>query len=161
MNRIIPFSEVLKEAMEYTGNDNKSLERLLKKNGINNIDFRRISEYMNGQFTPPYAKAKNIMDVLEYSMSEKELVDSLEANKAYIKGLNAYKNDKNPEYRISLRLKLRKILPKKEPEYVQFMLEKRIIELYGQEGKLSIYIHDLIATDLRRYILEREDINNQ
>ena len=159
-NHAIPFCEVLKEAMDYTEHNNKSLERLLLEYGVEKINFRRISDYINGQYTPPYTKAKQILDVLGYSMSESELIDSLNANKKYIREINDYKKEKKSEYQTSIRLRLKNILPGREPEYVQFMLENRIVELYGNEGKLSIYIQDLIAADLQRFILEREDINN-
>ena len=160
MELAIPFYQLLQEAMDFTENNMKSLEGLLQENGVNNINFRRISDYVNGQYTPPYTKAKHLLDAMGYSMSEEELVASLEANKQHIKELSFYKKEKKSEYQTSIRLKLRNILPDREPEYVQFMLENRIKELYGPEGKLSIYIQDLIATDLQRFILESEDVNN-
>ena len=160
MDRSIPFYQILQEAMAFTENNMKSLERLLQENGIEDINFRRISDYVNGQYTPPYTKAKHLLDVMGYSMTEEELVGSLEANKEYIKEMSFYKKEKKSEYQTSIRLKLKNILPNREPEYVQFMLESRIKELYGLDGKLSIYIQDLIATDLQRFILESEDVNN-
>lgn len=160
MDRVIPFFQILQEAMTFTGNNTKSLERLLQENDIDDINFRRISDYVNGQYTPPYTKAKHLLDVLGYSMSEEELVASLDANKEYIKEMSFYKKEKKSEYQTSIRLRLKNILPNREPEYVQFMLENRIMDLYGQDGKLSIYIQDLIATDLQRFILESEDVND-
>ena len=160
MNRVIPFSDVLKEAMEYTGNNTKSLERLLIEKGVEDISFRRISDYANGQNNPSYSRAKHLIDALGYEMTEDELVASLEANRENVRQLNAYRRDKKSEYKTAIRLKLKNILPNREPEYVQFMLENRITDLYGQEGKLNNYIQDLIAADLQRFILEREDVNN-
>ena len=88
MDRSIPFYQILQEAMTFTENNMKSLERLLQENGIEDINFRRISDYVNGQYTPPYTKAKHLLDVMGYSMTEEELVGSLEANKEYIKEIS-------------------------------------------------------------------------
>ena len=93
-------------------------------------------------------------------MSEEELVESLKMNKEYVREMNSYSQKKFTAYRVSIRMKLQDILPDKEPEQVQFLLDDRIHSLYGSSGKFSSYVKDLIAKDLKQYVIDQEDIRN-
>ena len=58
----IPFHEILYSALEEDGLSDREFEKILIENGVDNIGYRRISEYKNGATTPPYSKAKTIID---------------------------------------------------------------------------------------------------
>ena len=156
----IPFHEILYSALEEDGLSDREFEKILIENGVDNIGYIRISEYKNGATTPPYSKAKTIIDTLGVEMSEEELVESLKMNKEYVREMNSYSQKKFTAYRVSIRMKLQDILPDKEPEQVQFLLDDRIQSLYGSSGKFSSYVKDLIAKDLKQYVIDQEDIRN-
>ena len=66
----IPFHEILYSALEEDGLSDREFEKILIENGVDNIGYRRISEYKNSATTPPYSKAKTIIDTLCVEMSE-------------------------------------------------------------------------------------------
>ena len=83
----IPFSQILDTAMENNSITTVGLEEILRSKGINNIGFRRISEYRSSKTTPSFEKAKSILACLNINMTEEELLDSLHANRQSIKYL--------------------------------------------------------------------------
>lgn len=153
----IPFFRILDTAMNDENITTVGLEDMLKNSGINNIGFRRISEYRSSKTTPSFEKAKAILECLKINMSEKEILDSLHENRQYIKYMKYASTDQNTILKVHADLNLLEILPDKEPDETAFILEERINDLYGESGTRANYIKDLISKDLREYVLTRKD----
>lgn len=155
------FMNVLSGTMDDAGVGVKKLEDILVDKGVYNINFRSISDYKNGVHTPSYSKAKALLDALDYKVTEDELLSMLEQNKKDIKENNDYLYSDNVELRRTIRIKLKRLLPGVEPEVAERYLKDRIQSIYGDETRLSIYIQNLISKDLKQYILEEDDIENE
>lgn len=153
--------DVLSGTMEDAGIGVKKLEDILIDKGIYDINFRSISDYKNGIHTPSYAKAKILLDALDYKVSEDELLAMLKQNKDDIKTNNSYIYSDNIELRRTIRIKLKRLLPGVEPEVAERYLTDRIQSIYGDKTRLSSYINNLISKDLKQYILEEDDVKNE
>ena len=152
------FTDILTIAMQDYGVGVKKLEELLVDAGITDINFRRISDYKNGLHTPSYDKAKKILSILEYDISEQELLDALNENKESIKDQKKYLSSESKEIRRTIRIKLKRLIPGVEPEEAERYLLTRIEELFGNNKEISNYIQSLIAKDLQQYIIDKEDV---
>ena len=151
------FSGILTEAMQSSGVGGRKLEAILKENGIDDISYKRISDYANGIHTPSFEKARDMLRVLEYSIDDESLLEALKQNREIIKQESDYVLSGSKEIRRTVRIKLKKLLPEKEPEQTEQYLWNRIADLYGDEKQISLYIQELISKDLKEYILARED----
>lgn len=152
------FKDILTVVMEDYGIGIRKLEEILVDQGITDINFRRISEYKSGKFTPSYEKAKILLNALDYSISEEELLESLKENRESIKFEEEYIMTEQKEIRRTIRIKLKNIMPDEEPEVAERYLKERIASIFGDEKNLSNYIQSLIAKDLQQYIIDKEDI---
>lgn len=156
------FRDILQTAMEEYGVTTRKLEEILVSRGVTNINFRRISEYKNGKFTPTYEKAKQILDALDYPITEEELLESLERNREEIKIEEEYTSIKQKELIVSARIKYNRLLPDIEPEQAERFLLERVRQVQGSEEKnFSNYIQMLIAKDLKNYLIDKEDLENE
>lgn len=156
------FSRLLRRAMEESGVGCKRLEELLQDEGVSNISYKRISEYANAQHTPSFEKARAILSVLECPISDEELLDLLKVNREIIKEGNTISGtyDVNKELHTSIRIKLRRLIPRQSPEENERFLRDRIYELFGKEKGLSDYIQWLIMKDLNECIISKEEIRS-
>ena len=139
----------------------REFHRMLEKAGITDITAKRISEYCKGIYTPSFLKAKQMLNVLDYSITDNDLIASLNANKEYAKMRpKSYRRKGDKEIRISVRLKLSKIMPKQDVDRVSLIMDERIEHLCGSKNNYTEYIQALIAKDLDEYILSKESIKN-
>lgn len=154
------FAALLRDAMERAGVGGRRLEDLLHDAGIHNISDKRISEYCNALHTPSYEKARQLLDVLDYPLSDQELLESLRRNRELIREGSAMGGsyDPNRELHTTIRIKLRKLVPGQSAEENERYLHERVLELFGREKSLSDYIQWLIAKDLSESVISREDI---
>lgn len=152
------FSGLLAEAMEAYGVGPKRLEGLLQDRGITDISFKRISEYANGLHTPSFERARVLLQALEFSIDDEALLEALRLNRELIREETEYMSDRSREIRRTVRIKLKPLLPGRTAEESERFLWSRIEELCDGERKLSLYIQNLIAKDLREYIISREEI---
>jgi len=153
------FKNILEIAMEDYGVGVRKFEEILIENGITDINFRRISDYKNGNHTPTYDRAKQMLNVLEYDISEEELLDALKENRENIKEQEEYLNSESKEIRRTIRIKLKRLIPGVEPEEAERFLTERIEELFGEGNQISNYIQSLISKDLRQYVIDKEDVS--
>ena len=148
------FCSILNYAMDQYAVNATRLSELLNDAG-ENVSRKRISAYMNAERTPKFERAKMMLSVLSYPISDSELKDSLEKNREYIK------DETNFELRginKSILLKYKNILPERPPEEVGILLDERIEMLFGDRKCFSAYIQKLIGKDLREYILSKEEV---
>lgn len=154
---MIAFSEIIKTEIYSQGIKLKDLSSNLKKKGYD-ITSKRLSEYQNGMVNPSFQKAQAILEELGFSYEPEEIVESLKLNEDICKNNKSYIAD---TYKfISVRLLLKKLIPRLEPEQIESILNDRITDLYGDKTKISNYIHDLISKDLNEFILEKEKEND-
>jgi len=152
------FSGILQQAMQSYGVGGRKLEKILKDNGIDDISYKRISDYSNGIHTPNFERAKALLTVLEYSIDDDTLLEALRLNREIIKNESEYILSGSKEVRRTVRVKYKNLLSDKEPEQTEQYLWNRIVDLYGDEKQFSTYVQDLIAKDLKEYILEKGEI---
>ena len=148
-NRVMRFSLALNDAMRDSRVGAKALQDQLIEMGVTNITRQRISEYLHAVSTPPFKKARILMDALGYDISDEELEDSLELNRQLIREEKEIL-DLN-EYRRSaiIRLRYRKIYPGKNALEAEQLLRDRATQLFGAEDTLTKYIEYLVCNDLR------------
>lgn len=157
---IIPgncFSGILAGEMMINNIGAKRLEGLLWDRGIENITYKRISEYANGLHTPSFEKARALMQALEYDISDDELLEALRLNRELILEEKDSIYDYSREIRRTVRIRLHPLLPGHSAEETERFLWNRINELCG-EHQISLYIQNLIKKDLQEYIISREEI---
>ncbi len=135
----------------------RAIAAFLKENGVTDIDERRVAEYCKATFTPPYEKAKHMLDALGLSVEDEELITALERNRAYAKAQRqGYRRKSDQELRISVRLKLSQLQPDWEPDRTALLLGQRIEQLYGSKSNYREYLQALIRKDLSEAILIEE-----
>jgi len=149
------FSILLKNVMQDAGVGSARLEEMLCDEGIHNITFRRLSDYLRNVATPPLHKAKEMMKCLDFPITDEELEASLELNRELIREekkenlLNGY------NLSVNVNVKMRKIEFRKNATALetQQFLYSRVKELYGDEGYLNAYVERLIREDLSMNII--------
>ena len=151
------FSVILADAMVINNIGATRLEGLLRDRGVENITYKRISEYANGLHTPSFEKARALMQTLEYDISDDELMETLRLNREKINEEKESIYDYSREIRRTIRIRLRPLLPGHTAEETERFLWNRINELCG-EHQISLYIQNLIKKDLQEYIISREEI---
>lgn len=153
------FKTLMEQAMlEYGLEDKKGalldLEYILIDNGITNITRKRLSEYKTGKKTPPFIKAKYILEALGLEMSDEEIEESLELNREEIRNENPYGTNKDISKIISLNIsdivEGRAAFENNERMLTSIVeiIEDRIEAIYGDKRKWSKYVADLIAADI-------------
>lgn len=157
------FGAILGMAMQEAGFESyRSFEHYIQEQGITDITYRRLSEYCNGIYTPPMEKARLLLDVLDYSISDQELISCLKANREYSKlRPRNYRKKEDKEIRIFARLKLSKLMPHQLPDRTALLLSERIEDLCGAPNAYTEYVQALIAKDLSEYILNKDFIITQ
>ena len=100
-----------------------------------------------------------MLNILEYDISEEELLEALRENRENIKEQEEYLNSESKEIRRTIRIKLKRLIPGVEPEEAERFLTERIEELFGEGNQISNYIQSLISKDLRQYVIDKEDVS--
>lgn len=150
---MLAFSEIIKTEIEYQEIKLTTLSEALFRKGFN-ITSKRLSEYQNGISNPSFEKAKAILEELGFSYTLDEIMESLKLNEEICKMNKSYTADL---YKfVSVRILLKKLIPRMEAEQIEGILNDRITDLYGDKTKISNYIHDLISKDLNEFILDKE-----
>ena len=150
------FSSILTYAMDQYMVGGTRLSEILKDRGLD-ISKKRISDYMNSVRTPSFEKARAMLNVLEYPISDEQLIDALDKNRKFIKEEAYFVSDSRETIK-SVRLKFKNILPELYPEETSTLLDERIEMLFGDKKAFSSYIQKLIGKDLREYILTKEEV---
>ena len=150
---MIAFSEIIKTEIYTQDIKLTTLSERLMEKGFD-ISSKRLSEYQNGMVNPSFQKAQAILEELGFSYEPAEILESLKLNEEICKTNKSYTADL---YKfVSVRLLLKKLIPRMEPEEIEQILNDRIVDLYGDKSKISNYIHDLISKDLNEFILDKE-----
>lgn len=155
------YSILLGRVMSDYGVGSVRLEEILKEHGIGNISFRRISEYLRNVSTPPFDKARAIMDVLDFPINDEELRASLAFNRELIreeKEDEEYTRGYSKYIKTKIRLKNIEVRKGSVSTQTEKILKDRIVQLYGNENNLSAYIEQLIREDLNKNIIGGDDI---
>lgn len=156
------FDEILSIAMSDMGLGCMSFEELLGEKGIK-ISYKTISAYMRGMRLPSYERAKVILETLEIDMQEGELIDLLNRSRERIKQQKSYFREEETEIRrtITIRIKPKNISPELSAYQGMRILEERIEDMFGDANKLSDYVKHLITKDLKEFVLEKKDIEEE
>ena len=126
-------SGILSEAMASYGVGCKRFEEILQDHGIEDISYKRISDYCNGLYTPSYEKARVMLETLEYPISDDELTEAIQLNRELIKAESEYVAADSKEIRRTIRIKLKRLLPEMTPEETERYLSQRVADLCGSE----------------------------
>lgn len=158
MENMQTFGELFSDLITLSGY--KTIRRVagvLNDNGVEDIDFRRVSDYMKGTRVPKHKKAASILRAMDYEIGEEELEDLLDYSRDESKKTNMELADMRS--RLSTRavyIDFSKLMEGFESEEAKLMMNNRIAEIYGDEKYISKYVNDLIRKDLEEYILEAE-----
>ena len=147
------FSVLLKLAMDEYGVGPTKLGEILREKGVENIHYKRISEYIRGISTPSLEKARILMDALEYPVGEEMLKESLAVNRELIREEKELVDQSGYNRGLNVHVRLRNVYPGRNSLENDTRVYDRIVRLYG-EYNLSTYIEQLIAEDLQHDILK-------
>lgn len=153
------YSLLLKSAMETYGVGGTKLAELLRERGIEDITFKRISEYTREISTPPFDKARIIMETLHYPIDDESLGESLKLNRELIKSEKEERLlSSNNDYArsIAVRIRMRNISKYDPTIETERKIIDRMLELYGTQD-VSKYLENLVAKDIREHILQKEE----
>lgn len=154
------FSSLLGKAMDDSELKAVELEGLLRERGTENINFRRISEYLHGVSTPPFDKARVLMDTLDIPIGDEELKESLELNRELIREEREEILNDRYNRSVTVTIRFRNIGKSSKMEDIidnEEMLYRRVTELFGDEKNLKKYVERLIKKDLENYLISEED----
>ena len=157
------FSDILKDTIE----DNeissyRNFERLLSEKGITDIKFRRIAEYCNGYTVPSFEKAKNMLNVLDYEISDEDLTSLLSKSREKAKEVKAnFGYIQKGKIQKSVFLTYKNLISGFEIDEAESILNDRIEELFGDKTRFSAYVNSLIRKDLKEYLLTKEDVERE
>lgn len=159
MDITIPkFSDLLSSCMKSEGIKDGTLVNMLQESGVDSINFRRISEYRRGIVTPPFLKARAILGVLEVEVTDEELEESLRLNSEDARERKENMVVANYMKILPVSVKLRTLLPSRDPVEAEIAVKERVRSLYGSDRYIANYIERLIAKDLGEALLEKETV---
>ena len=158
--RNVTFSDLINERInEGMVNANRLIVNSLEEKNIP-ISMRSLQKYRKGDRVPAFLVAKEILRVLNIPISDSELADVLENSRGtdpeFIeKNYSSFnrKEEKRTSTKRRVTVDLNKIDVGSSLEILSQVLNDRLIELYGDDNKLSDYIHDLIKADLINGVL--------
>ena len=138
---------------------------LSDKDPTYSIDVRRIREYLNGSHTPPFDKAKFMLQALDYDINDEDLRKALHVNKTLVKERSEYKPKSDKEIVCTIRIKFKNIFGndytegKLLPEEAERKFWARVNSLSDGTNSLSKYIQALVIKDIREYLINKEDVD--
>lgn len=138
----IEFSILLRQLMESENMKLKDLYEKLQGAGAQ-ISYPTLSTYRKGNSVPSFRKAKQIVQLFDYPISDEELQDDLLFSKEVLHD----QREENPDY-IQRSVRIKPELFGMNADSLQLVLRQRITDLYGDEGNLNRYFNDLIKNDL-------------
>lgn len=160
------FSGILSAAMDASEIGPVNFSAILAdKDPTYSIDVRRIREYINGSHTPPFDKAKFMLQTLDYDISDEDLRKALQINKMLVKERSEYKPFSDKEILCSVRIKFKNIFGKDYtdgkllPEEAERKFWDRVNSLSDGTNSLSKYIQALVTKDIREYLIDKEDVD--
>ena len=158
MDHLQTFGELFSDLVTLSGYTTvRRVAGVLNDNGVEDIDFRRVSDYMKGTRVPKHKKAASILRALDYEISDMDLEDLLDYSRDESRKTNMELADMRS--RLSTRavyIDFSKLMEGFESEEAKLLMNNRIVEIYGDEKNASRYVNDLIRKDLEEYILESE-----
>lgn len=151
------YSNLLKNAMYSAGVGEVRLVEMLRERGIDNINKRRISEYINNSTTPPFHKARIIMDTLSFPIDDEMLTESLEYNRQLIREEKEMAESNGYTKSFTVKLKYRKMGRFSSSVEAQMVLNARLKTVFGENGTLTEYVEWLISEDLKNCNGKKEE----
>jgi len=158
------FSNILSDAMtDYGVTTCRGVEKVLIDNGTTDINFRRISEYMNGYTVPPFEKAKALLCALNCEIESEQLEQILKKSRERAKEVKEEFSFNRQKGILKRRLvvNLNEILEGFGESAAESVLENRIKSLFGDENSFSQYVNMLIKKDLEDLILTTEEVKDE
>jgi len=152
----IRFSLLLKTVMDDYGVGPSKLQEILTERGVDNISYKRISEYIRAVSTPGLEKAVQIMEALEFPISEQDLKESLRINRELIREEReeqALSESSGYSRTLNVHIRLRNLIPGQSTLDNERRVIERVNELYGSYDLVK-YVEKLITADLQQAILK-------
>lgn len=140
------FSALLSQLLGESKQPANEIVRLITKNDQTiKISYPAFMSYKNFDTVPSYEKAKTILDYFNYKMTEDELAEVLTHSRTELKKI---KESEAKTVRQGVRL---------SPSYfgvesaddLSVIIQRRITDLYKEDGSMNTYISDLIKRDLK------------
>lgn len=122
----------------------RELCRRLKANGTP-VSYAAVSSYKAFETVPSYERARAILDVFGYQISQKELMDILDYSRETLKG---FKQDDRKDMRQGVRLVPSKFKEGLSADELDNMITRRYSEL-NIENNFNSYVTYLIYNDLK------------
>ena len=147
------FHEILEDLLSEKGLNKNTASKYFKKHGLD-IERNVVSTYVNCAIVPNFMRAKEIMNILEYEISDEQLKECLVLSKQTRRS-QRYGNDKY--FVMGIKIPFSKLSSvEKNPLKVELMLKNRMDEVNGVlngRGTAS-YIKALIRADLDYGLLD-------
>lgn len=142
------YSVLLQEAIEmkFEGNITKTVEFLNNNNCA--VSYSTIRTYKNNEVSPPFDKASQILNLLDYPITNEELIKSLELSKKF---LEDKLNTKTKYLTTAIRINPTHLKNDLSVEELEELIDIRCRELFGENRskRIGAYIFKLIEDDLK------------
>ena len=144
------FSEILRAHMEATHLKCGDIVELLHEKGNYSIDIKRLSDYHRGIVTPPFAKAKAIIDAGKLEMTDADLETALKENREMIRNEKIAKMAENESHwkRTVIRLEDIAVDGTTSGLQIEDLIDDRVAAMFGHRKYFSQYVCELIKKDL-------------
>ena len=148
----LPFSDVLENLMDYTG-DSRLISEKIAQDGYK-VSIRSLQQYRSSECIPSVQTAKIILDALGEDFTLNDIKESLELEKEkqYDLKIDVSKIEKH----LTLYENEFKDIANGEAGYVSDIIDQRIQELYpNQKRAFSLYVKDLIEADIIKNVVNK------
>ena len=153
------FSDILRVLIEQSGISVLEFVNIIQeKDSRYEISRYRLYEYLRGEHVPSFEKAKFLFNLLDYKVSDDELVSILdESRRKAREEKKYYSRSADREIQCAARIKYRNILPGLTPDQAEQTFWERVEFLTGGRS-ISKYIQGLIAKDMNEWVLSKEEV---
>lgn len=138
------FSVVLRQLIDYSELSMRDLAAELKQSG-SNISYPALAAYKNYYSVPPFDRARQILDMFQYEISDDELIAMLEYSRSELKSM---REDNYSVIQQGLRIPASQFGQSYNAIQVRDIIDQRIEELLPENGNFNAYVTYLIKNDL-------------
>lgn len=138
------FSGIFIQLLESSDMSMRDIYRALKEKGVN-ISYPALAAYKSFNSVPPFDRARMILDVFGYEISDDDLSDILQYSKSELKSI---REDDLPFLQQGVRLSPKSFSENINVGELRSFIEDRIQEIELENNTFNSYVTKLIKDDL-------------
>ena len=151
LNMTFTFSSLFIQLLSSSEMSLRKVHQLLN----DTISYPALSSYKNFNTVPPLDRARAILNVFNYPISDDELLEILAYSK---KELKEYNEDDDKLYRKSIRIVPSDIQANLTRQALEQIITSRVLDVDPENGNINKYITELIKKDLYENSYLKEEV---